>query len=740
MNNKETKKILKATISNNRKLKIVMRILMIVLILLVFRLAFLQFVQGEELSRKARVQHTATRTIQPTRGTIYDTNGKLLAISADVDNVLVNPKALKHTDNTDVDKEFVAKSFSEIFGLDYAKTLEKLNSDVSSYITLASKVENDKIETLRKWMNENQIYAGINIDPAVKRYYPYNNLASHVLGFTGTDNNGLFGLENSLEDILGGTPGQVVTVIDSVQSEIPNQQKSYIEPKNGSNVYLTIDVNIQSIAEKYLSQAVIDNKADYGTIIIMEPDTGNILAMCNYPDYNLNTPYTPIDPNITSVWDSMSAQEQTDYLYAMWKNNAVQNTYEPGSTFKIITSATALEENIVKYDTPNVFNCSGYETVNGINIFCWRSERPHGAQSLKQALANSCNPSFIQLGLKVGAPTLFKYYDAFGLLNSTNSDFYGESSGIFHTVDNINDIDLAAMSFGQGITVTPLQLITAISAIANEGVLMQPRIVDKIINPDTGAVTTPEPVEVRQVISAQTASQMMDMLDYTVSDGTGRHADVAGYSIAGKSGTSEKLTSDDDEYVASFIGLSPTINTQAVILVALYNPQGKSFQGGEIAGPVVAQIFSEILPHLGVTSSVTNSTPSSYKTTPLTDVSGMTVAEAYQVLRNAGFSVHSPAGIDESELVVNQMPKTGVTLFENSDVFIYTENSNIATTVTAPDFKGKTLEQCINMAQEVNVNIVADGSGLVVSQDVLAGSEIEAGSVINITLKSSSGY
>ena len=342
MNNRETKKILKATINNNNKLKITMRILIIVLILLVFRLAFLQIVQGEELSRKASVQQTTTKTIQPTRGIIYDTNGKLLAISADVDTVSVNPKNLKYSDNSEVDLEFVAKSFSEIFGLDYAETLEKLTS-AKSYIKIASKVENDKIDVLRAWMKENQIYAGINIESAVKRYYPYNNLASHVIGFTGTDNNGLFGLENSLENILGGTVGQVVSLTDSVQAEIPNQQKSYIQPKNGSNVYLTIDVNIQSIAEKYLSQAVIDNKADYGTVIIMAPDTGNILAMCNYPDYNLNTPYTPTNPTVLETWSSLSSQEQTNYLYAMWKNNAVQNTYEPGSTFKIITSATALE-------------------------------------------------------------------------------------------------------------------------------------------------------------------------------------------------------------------------------------------------------------------------------------------------------------------------------------------------------------------------------------------------------------
>lgn len=741
MNNKEMKKILKTTINNRKPLKITMIVLLLLFILLIFRLSFLQFIQGDELKRQASSQQTSTRTIKPTRGTIYDLNGKLLAVSAEVDSVSVNPKNLKNSDDEEVNKEFVAQSFSDIFGLDYTKLLETLNT-ADSYTTIASKVEHDKIDTLKDWMKTNEIYSGIKIDSSIKRYYPYDNLASQVIGFTGTDNNGLVGLENSLESILAGTAGQVVTLTDSVNDEIPNQQKSYIEPQNGSNIYLTIDVNIQSIAEKYLSQAVIDNKADYGTVIIMEPSTGNILAMCNYPDYNLNTPFTPIDPNVLPTWDSLSSQEKNDYLYKMWKNNAVQNTYEPGSTFKIITAATAIEENIVQPNTPDVFYCNVVENVDGLAIHCWRTGNPHRNQSLKQALANSCNPSFIQLGLKVGAPTLFKYYDAFGLLSSTNSDFYGESNSIFHNPNTINNIDLAAMSFGQGITITPLQLITAVSAIANEGVLMKPRIVDKIVNTNTGAITTPEPFEVRQVVSKQTASQLMEMLDYAVSDGTGRHADVAGYSIGGKSGTSETLTSADDTYVASFIGVSPTVNTQVVVLVALYNPTGYSFQGGTIAGAVVSQIFSEILPHLGITSSATPPSETEYSNKTLTDVRGKTVSEARQILRSNGFSVHIPNNVADTDIVSNQMPKPGVDLFEGSDVFIYTDAANIATSTTVPNFKGKTFKQCINMSQEANVNIVIEGSGFVVSQDVTANTEIEAGTVIHLTLNSdpSGGY
>lgn len=557
-------------------------------------------------------------------------------------------------------------------------------------------------------MDSNKIYSGININSSVRRYYPYNNLGCHMLGFTGTDGNGLFGLENSLDSILSGTVGKVVTITDSINSEIPNQEQSYIAAKDGSNVYLTIDINIQSIAEKYLSQAVIDNIADYGTVIIMEPSTGNVLAMANYPDYDLNTPFTPTDSSIISTWDTLSDEEQTNYLYDMWRNKAVQNTYEPGSTFKIITSAIGLEEGIIEEETPDTFYCAGHEVVDNININCWRYTNPHLGQTLKQALANSCNPAFIQLGLKIGVPTLYKYYEAFGLLKSTNSLFYGESNSVFYNKDSIRKFELATMSFGQGITITPLQLITAVSAIANEGVLMQPRIVDKIVDTNTGAVSTPEPVQVRQVVSKQTASEVMDMLDYAVSNGTGKYADVKGYSIGGKSGTSENLAKNDGTYVASFIGLSPTVNTQVVILVALYNPKGHSFQGGEIAGPVVGQILSEILPYIGVAS--TSNSESNYETKTMPDVENKTIAEAKDLLQSYGFIVHVPDSAQSTELVINQMPKKGAHLLQNSNVFLYTDNSSVATSVIVPNFKGMTVSEAINAASEYKLNIVLDGS------------------------------
>ena len=730
---KKAKKVVKINTTSRKRLIALSITFFLLFIALILRIAYLQFVEGSSLSRQASSRQTATITITPSRGTIYDSQGKVLAISADVDTVSVNPSKLKYDDDSEVKLEFVAQSFSNIFGLDYAETYEKLNSDDTNVI-IASKVENDKIELLRDWMKSNKIHSGINIDSAVKRYYPYNNLASHVIGFTGTDNNGLFGLENSLDPILAGTVGKMVTITDAVESEIPNQQQSYIEAENGNDIYLTIDVNIQSIAEKYLSQAVVDNIADYGTVIIMQPSTGNVLAMASYPDYNLNTPFTPTDSSILNNWDNLSSDERTSYLYDMWQNKAVQNTYEPGSTFKIITSAIGLEEGIVDENTPNVFYCSGSEVVDDIPINCWRHTNPHQGESLKQALANSCNPAFIQLGLKIGVQKLFKYYEAFNLLSNTNSQFYGEADSIFYDQNSIRKFELATMAFGQGINVTPLQLITAASAIANEGTLMQPRIIDKIVDSNTGAITIPEPITVRQVVSKKTASEVMDMLDYAVSDGTGKYADVKGYSIGGKSGTSENLGQGDGTYVASFMGFSPTVNTQVVILVALYNPQGKSFQGGEIAGPVVGQILSEILPYIGVTSTASNA--NNYETKTMPNLENKTVAEARSTLESLGFNVHIDESVQDNEFVTNQMPRKGAHLLNNSNVFIYTNTSSVSTSVTVPNFKGMNASEAIEAAAEANLNIALDGSGIVISQDVAAESTIEIGSVINLTLKS----
>lgn len=536
-----------------------------------------------------------------------------------------------------------------------------------------------------------------------------------------------------------GTPGKVLASTDSINGEIPNGQKSYVAAKNGNDVTLTIDVNIQSIAEKYLSQAVMDNKADSGNVIIMNPSNGDVLAMATYPNYNLNEPYTINTDELKATWDSLSTEEKSNSLYNMWNNSAVQKTYEPGSTFKIITAAAGLEEGIVTTDNHSDFYCSGSENVSGIEMRCWKYYNPHGSQSLREALGNSCNPAFIQLGQKIGARTLYKYYRGFGLFNTTNSYFYGESNSVFFDENNINEFNLATMSFGQRFTITPIQLITAVSSIANEGVLCKPRIVKEIKNTDTGSITTVEPEEVRQVISKETAEKMMDMLEYVVNDGTGKYAKIKGYSIGGKTGTSEPLSGSEDEgYVASFIAMSPTVNTQVVVLVTIYDPKGDSHQGSQVAGPVVKQILSEVLPYIGVVAENNEeiTRESSLESKLLPDVRNKTIEEATEILKSAGFKVKITGDEDAATtLIIDQVPKPGVSLLENSTIYLYTANNNIRLQATVPDLKGKSSAQVINSIQATNLNVIIDGSGTVVNQNIPSGKEVEQGTVVTVTMQ-----
>jgi len=473
----------------------------------------------------------------------------------------------------------------------------------------------------------------------------------------------------------------------------------------------------------------------------MNPSTGDVLAMATYPDYNLNEPFTINNSELAEKWDELSSQDRSNALFSMWKNTAVQSTYEPGSTFKIITAAAGLEEGVVNSDNKTDFYCSGAEDVSGVTMKCWDYQDPHQSQSLRDALANSCNPAFIQLGQKIGAKTLYNYYKGFGFFETTNSYFYGESNSVFFDENNINEFNLATMSFGQRFTITPIQLITAISAVANEGILMQPRIVKEIKNTDTNAITPIEPNAVRQVVSKETAETLMDMLETVVTDGTGKYAKISGYSIGGKTGTSEPLSGSEDEgYVASFIAMSPTVNTQVVVLVTIYDPKGDSHQGSQVAGPVVKQILQEVLPYVGVASNTNsdNSSDSSIstKTSILPDVTNKTIAEAKQLLKSSGFNVKITGDEDENEtLIIDQMPKPGVTLVENSTIYLYTSNNNVRTPTTVPDLKGMNYAQVLNSIQASNLNVIIDGKGSVISQDISAGKEVEQGTAIKVTLQ-----
>ena len=591
---------------SSKKLKISMIIAIVLLILLVIRLFYLQIIDGSHLSTLASRQQTTSETISSKRGNIYDSTGASLAISETVDTVSVNPtklKSKKYTDEEELKKALVQK-LSEIFELNYDETLEKINNATAS-VTIAQKEEEDKVNKLKEWLTENKVSSGVNIDEDSKRYYPYSTLASQVIGACGTDNQGLSGIEFSYDSILTGTSGEIVMSTDASQSEIPNSQESFIPAENGYNLTLTLDINIQSIVEKYLKEAVEENEcAKGGNCIIMDPKTGNILAMASYPNYDLNSPFTPTS-YYADNWDSLSNEEKNSRIYNMWHIRSVFETYEPGSVFKLITASVALEENITKTDVANDFFCNGVEQVADKPIQCWYYQAPyyskHNGQSLREALMHSCNPSFIQLGKRIGANTLYKYYKAFGLFDKTNSGLPGESSSRFHDLDKVGAVELATMSFGQRFTITPLQMITAISAIANDGTLVKPKIVKSMTNTDTGEVTNFDTTKIRQVLSTQTANQVKSMMKSVVTDGTGKNAQVQGYSIGGKSGTSEPVVGDTNSgYTTSFAAISPIENTQVAILVTLYDPQGRSHQGGQTAAPVVSKILSEVLPQMGI--------------------------------------------------------------------------------------------------------------------------------------------
>ena len=601
--NKNKKNLDYKNILSLRKTTIFIITLSIIFICLIARLFYLQLIDGENLSELASEQQVSSEILTSKRGNIYDSTGAALAISESVDTITINPNIIKaRTDEKTTElKKLVATGLSDIFELDYNEVYQKVTSN-SSVETIIKKVELDKVEKLKIWMKENKVNIGINIDEDSKRYYPNGTIASNLIGVCGTDNKGLSGIEASYDSILAGTSGKLVTSTDTHQSEIPNTEETFIAAEDGINLNLTIDINIQKIVEKHLKEAVEINQCSRGgNCIVMEPSTGKILAMASCPDYDLNSPFTPTS-YFADDWDSLSTAEKNERIQNMWKIRSVNETYEPGSVFKLITASVALEENITGTDIPNDFYCSGYQTVveNEKPIACWRAQNPHNSQDLRHALMNSCNPAFIQLGQRIGATTLYKYYNAFGFFEKTNIGLSGESSGIFHKLSNVRPMELATMSFGQRFTITPLQMCSAICAIANNGYLMKPQIIEST-STSTGEINHIESQKVRQVISSNTASKVTSMMQSVVEGGTGQTAKVKGYSVGGKSGTSEPTESNSDSgYVASFAGISPVENTQVVVLVTLYDPHGVSHQGGQTAGPVVSKIFSEVLPYLGI--------------------------------------------------------------------------------------------------------------------------------------------
>ena len=662
--------MIETKLSSKRKMKHTLFICFLIILCLIGRLGFIQLIQGEELSSLAYQQQTLDRKINPKRGTIYDSTGKrVLAVSSTVETVTVNPGNIAKEN-----KEKVAKKLSDLFELDYEKTLKKV-SKRSSIETIAKKVEKDKTDDLRLWMEQNNIISGINIDEDTKRYYPYSTLAAQVIGFCGSDNQGLDGIEAKYDEKLKGTQGSIQRHTDAKGGEIGKEGENYVSAIDGNDLVLTIDFTIQSIVEKYLEEACIDNQCtDGGNIIVMNPQNGDILAMATYPSYNLNEPYEAYTDELKQNWDAMEQAEKTKSLQAVWRNKAIADTYEPGSVFKLITASAAIEEGLVTdIDQEGQFSCTGGIEVAGVRIKCWRYYRPHGSESLRLALMNSCNPVFIGLGQKLGVQTYYRYLNKFKLLEKTGIDLPGEANSIFLAEEKAGPVELATISFGQRFEITPIQLVTAVSAISNGGTSIQPRIVKQIIDSETKEVTD-IPVKTNDtVISKETSEKVLSMMESVVSEGTGKNAKVAGYRIGGKTGTSEDGV-NTHKYVTSFCGVAPIDNPQVVVLVTLYNPTGEGgHQGGGVAAPVGGQIFSEILPYLEV-SQGNQEEIEELEQIETPDVVGKTIKEAESILKENGLNIEIENESEELDkdttLVKEQTPKSGITINKESKISI----------------------------------------------------------------------
>lgn len=649
-------------ISRKKRIRNMFYIILTICTLLIIRIGYLQLVEGSELQSMAYARQTLNRKINPKRGTIFDCSGKIaFAVSASTETISVNP-----TNIPKEQKEKCARVISDIFSLDYEEVLKKVSKN-SSIETIVKKVDKDLTNKLRVWMEENDITEGINIDEDTKRYYPYSTLASNIIGFTGSDNQGLEGLESAYDDILKGTPGKILKLRSATGGSLQNEGEDYVAAIDGDDIILTIDMTIQSIAEKYLMQMCIDNVCtDGGNIIIMNPKNGDILAMANYPNYDLNNPYTINDENLKAVWQELSSKEKTENLQKMWRNKAISDTYEPGSTFKLLTASAALEEGITDTDRSGEFCCSGSINIAGTKIRCWRYYRPHGSQSLREALMNSCNPVFIGLGQKIGVDKYYEYLEKFGLLKKTGIDLPGEAGSIFLKKEKIGPVELATISFGQRFEITPIQMIKLVGTIANNGKEVNPRIVKATVDGKTKEVKEILIEEGEQVISEENAKKVLSMMESVVEEGTGKNAQVAGYAIGGKTGTSEDGV-NTGKYVTSFVAVADINDPEIVMIVILYNPTGVGgHQGGVVAAPLAGEVLAEVLPYLEIKK---QEEEKEYVSVP--EVTGLSVKEAKKILKESNLQTILEEDLADDSIVKDQIPKKGIQVEKETKVILY---------------------------------------------------------------------
>ena len=698
----------------------------------------INIIDGEKLRTGAIEQQTRDYQVSSARGTIYDRNGKALAISSSAVTISVNPKEIAEAGYS-IDE--LAQKFAEILELDVETVKTKMTKDALD-VEIKAKVEPEIADQIRELD-----LTGVYFKEDTKRYYPFGTFASHVLGYVGKDNQGLGGIEMVYDSELSGVPGRVVTLKNAHGTDMPFQEERHIDSENGLNVVLTIDETIQHFAEKHLADVYNDADAKEGAAcIVMDVKTGEILAMATMPNFDLNNPNAITDPDVLTYLEEIKEDDEytdDDYNTAvaaarnkMWRNKAVVDSYEPGSCFKIMTMSMALEEGVV---TPeDQFFCSGVKVVEDRDIHC--AERSgHGAQTFRDGVKNSCNPVFIEVGQRVGIDIFKKYYEAFGFRDKTGFDLPGEASGVFYTDEQFNVVELATASFGQGPKITPLQLISAVSAVANGGKLMKPYLVKQFTDESGTVVKTVEPTVVRQVVSEETSKTVCELLENAVTNGSGQNAYIKGYRVAGKTGTSEKLPRGSHKYTASFVGFAPANDPQVACLVVVDEPAGGAYYGGLVAAPAVGKILEDTLNYLGVEPQYTEEEKTTIDV-GVPEVTGMELIAAKKKLSDMGLKYTIIGG---GENVVRQMPASSAIVNSGSVVVLYTDNSENRM-VTVPDVTGKSLSVVKSKLSSNGLNLSIVGAGatgsssertVAASQMPAAGTEVPQGTVVKVEFR-----
>lgn len=710
----------------------------------VLRLTYLTTIQSSELQESAVDLQLADTTVSAKRGTIYDANGNVLAESASVWQVVMSPVNFKN----DKQRQAAAKGLSEIFDLEYNDVLDDTKQQ-SHYVVVKRRIESDErekvlelIDTLKKDYNCSGV---IQLLDDYKRYYPKNSLASSVIGFTGSDDQGLEGIEYEYDSYLSGTPGRIITAQNARGTDMPFRYEQNVESEDGNNVYLTIDETIQSICEKYMQKGVEDNNVlNKGVCIAMDVNTGAILAMVTTDGYDLNNPYelsAKDKKKIKSTAKSKQAEAESAALSNMWRNKAVADTYMPGSVFKMCVASAALEENLVNEKTS--FTCTGSISVEGETIHC-SNISGHGTQNFVEVISNSCNPAFIQIGQMLGAGKFRQYYQGFGFSDKTGIDLPGEAEDSFWKEGKMGGVDLAVASFGQNFSITPIQMITACAAVSNGGYVVQPHVVSKITDSKGNVIKTVDKKIKRQVISDDTSKKMNEYLEYNTERQGAAAGYISGYKVAGKTGTTEKRgvtkleSSFSEDYISSFCGYAPADDPQIAMLVFFDTPDGDAYYGSQVSSPVFINIMSEVLPYLDVKTSYTDE-ELGYVDASAGDYTGVSVDEAKTAVEADGFTATVKGN---GSTVISQIPTVSSGLQKGGSIVLYTDSDSQSETVSVPSLIGLSPDEVNNVASAYGLNVSFSGattsSGTSSSQNIEAGTSVSPGTVITVSFADSS--